>query len=76
MKIFEEKNLPYFEFWGQAANCAEKLTYKELETIESMLEELYPDGIDATNLNDLFAYEFETVCEWLGLDESEVLERE
>lgn len=76
MRIYEEKNLPTFEFWGGAADNARRLTWSELETVESILEELYPDGIDAINLNDLFAFEFESVCEWLGLTEEEVLNRE
>lgn len=76
MRIYEEKNLPVFEFWGQAANNASRLTWSELETVESILENLYPDGIDATNLNDLFAFDFESVCEWLGFEEEEVLNRD
>lgn len=76
MRVYEEKNLPTFEFWGGAADNARRLTWSELETVESILEELYPDGIDATNLNDLFAFEFESVCDWLGLSEEEVLNRD
>lgn len=76
MRIYEEKNLTYFDFWGGAADNARRLTWSELETVESILEDIYPDGIDATNLNDLFAFEFETVCDWLGLSEEEVLNRD
>lgn len=76
MRIYEEKNLPTFEFWGGAADNAARLTWAELETVESILEDLYPDGIDATNLNDLFAFDFESVCDWLGLTEDEVLNRD
>lgn len=76
MRIYEEKNLPTFEFWGGAADNARRLTWSELETVESILDDIYPDGIDATNLNDLFAFEFESVCDWLGLSEEEVLNRD
>lgn len=76
MKIYEEKNLPTFDFWGGAADNARRLTWAELETVESTLYDLYPDGIDATNLNDLFAFDFESVCDWLGLTEEEVLNRD
>lgn len=48
----------------------------KLKAIEDNLTELYPDGIDETELNDLFRFEPETVCEWLGLDYDEVMERE
>lgn len=76
MRIYEEKNLPTFEFWGPAENNALRLTWAEMEQIEDVLSELYPDGIEATNLNDLFAYDFESVCEWIGLDAEEVYNRE
>ena len=42
------------------------LTYEEMEQIEENIEELYPDGIDEVNINDLFWFEFESVVEILG----------
>ena len=66
MKIYEEKSLRNFEFWGQARNNAELLTSEQLDEVEQILEDTYLDGIDATDLNDLFAYDFDTVCGWLG----------
>ena len=66
MKIYEEKSLRDFEFWGQAQKNVELLTERQLDEVEQILEDSYPDGIDATDLNDLFAYDFDTVCEWLG----------
>ena len=66
MKIYKEENLSGFEFWSGAKDNAEKLTDKELDQIESMLEELNPDGMSETEVNDLFWFEFETVAEWIG----------
>lgn len=71
MKIYEEKNLAYFDFWSGAKDNAEKLTYEQFQTLEAILEDCYPDGMDATELNDLFWFDFETVCEWLGIDEED-----
>ena len=34
-----------------------------------MLEDIYPDGMDETVLNDFFWFEFDTVKEWLGIEE-------
>ena len=65
MKIYSEKSLTSFEFWGGAKCRAEKLTYSELEQITAILEELYPDGIDETTVNDLFWFEEDTIAEWL-----------
>lgn len=67
MKITSEKSLSRFEFWGQASYNAKKLTTEQLDELESILENDYPDGIDETHLNDIMAYDFETVCEWLNL---------
>ena len=53
MKIYRETTLTDFEFWSGAKCRAEKLTSSELEQITEILEELYPDGIDETTINDL-----------------------
>ena len=54
MKIYKETNLDSFEFWGGAKGFAQNLTEQELTIIAQNLEDLYPDGIDETNLNDIF----------------------
>ena len=76
MKIYKEKSLSNFEFWSGAKDFVKKLTDNELDQIEDNLTELYPDGMDETELNDLFWFEPETICDWLGLDYDEVMERE
>lgn len=75
MKITSELNLSNFEFWSGAKD--HKFTYNELQEIESQLEGFNPDGMTETQINDLFWFEDETLCEWIGLDyESEYLERD
>ena len=66
MKVFAEMKLTSFEFWAEAKANAERLTYEEMEQIEEIIEELYPDGIDEVNINDLFWFGFESVLEMLG----------
>lgn len=73
MKITSDKSLENFEFWGGASDLAAALTSKELSTVESILEEEYSDGIDETTLNDLFAYEGDTIAEWLSLPSEEYI---
>ena len=75
IKIIDEKSLTEFNFWSGAADFAEKLTYGELKAIDDIISDLYPDGIDATSLNDIFWFDQESVCEWIGLDLDEVYER-
>ena len=71
MKIFEEKALSTFEWWGNATSNASTLTRDEMDTLEFHLEDLYPDGIDATTLNDIMSFDFDWVKEILGKDEDE-----
>ena len=66
MKVYSEISLTRFEFWGGAKDRAKILTYEEMEQIEEIIEELYPDGIDEVNINDLFWFGFESVVEILG----------
>lgn len=73
MKIYKEENLTSFEFWGGAKDTVKYLTWEELEQIESMLEEMYPDGMDETELNDFFWFEDDTIAEWLGYEDFEEL---
>jgi len=76
MKIYSEESLANFNFWSGGKDRAKHLTYTELEAIEAILEDIYPDGIDATQLNDLFWFDFASIAEWLGITEDEVLARE
>lgn len=76
MKIYKEESLSGFEFWSGAKDFAEKLTDNELDQVEVILTDTHPDGMDETEINDLFRFESETICDWLGLDYDEVMERE
>lgn len=71
MKIYSDTSLSSFEFWSGAKDTVKYLTEDELETIENILEEQYPDGIDETELNDFFWFEDDTIAEWLGYDSFE-----
>jgi hypothetical protein len=75
MKIIEETNLKDFEFWSGAKDNAELLTSDEFDTVETILEDLYPDGMEDTQINDLFWFDFESVCEWLGTTEEQLEQR-
>ena len=68
MKIYEEKSLASFDFWSGAKDNAAMLTIEELEQLDFLLEDCYPDGISATAVNDIMWFDFEWVCEMLDLD--------
>ena len=72
MKIYSEKSLRNFEFWSGAIENANELTSVQLDEVENILEDMYPDGMSETEINDLFWFDFDTVKEWLGItDEDE-----
>ena len=71
MKVYSEINLRDFEFWSGAKSNAETLTNEQLDMVESILEDAYPDGMDETQINDFFWFDFDTIREWLGIEEEE-----
>lgn len=73
MKIYEEKSLRNFNFWSGAKDTVKYLTLEELDTIETILEDLYPDGVEDTFINDLFWFEEDTIAQWLGYEDFEEL---
>jgi hypothetical protein len=74
MKIIsEDKRLRDFDFWSGAKDTVDYLTSDELDTIEDMLEDAYPDGMTETQVNDLFWFDTDVIAEWLGYDDFESL---
>lgn len=75
MKIYEEKPLRQFEFWSGAADRVEYLTNDDFDVIESELEALYPDGMEDSQINDLFWFEFDFIAQMLGYEDEEDFNR-
>lgn len=78
MRYAVEMPLSEFDFWGPAKQHAEKLTIAELDKIEdelALLDFFNEDPTD-TQINDLFAYDFDYVCELVGLNPEEVIKRD
>lgn len=69
MKVYSEINLRDFEFWSGAKLNAETLTDEQLDMVESILEDAFPDGMDITQINDIFWFDFDTIREWLGIED-------
>ena len=77
MKIIMETSLENFEAWSGAISTLNTLKEKDLcDRLESMLDELYPDGMTDTELNDLLWFEENTIAEWLGFSDWEDLEND
>lgn len=77
MKVFTETSLVDFEFWNGARDTVKYLTYDELEQIEAILEEAYPDGMSDTQINDIFWFEDDWIAEMLGYNDfDEIMHRD
>ena len=77
MRIYREVPLTEFDFWAGARDRVKYLSHDELDHIEQLLEELFPDGISETDVNDLFWFEDELIAEWLGYEDfDEIMERD
>ena len=77
MTMTIEKKLRDFHFWNGAATNAAKLTADELDQLENQLEEIKGDDEpwSTTEVNDIMWFQFEDICDWLGLDWEEVMAR-
>ena len=73
MTITKELDLANFNFWSGARD--HEFTYSELKELEQHLDDLYPEGTTETKINELFWFEEQFLCECIGLDYDEYLER-
>lgn len=80
MKMYNETSLTAFRWWGGAELNARMLTESELDMLDDMLIELYPNGMSETLINDVMWFEFDFVCGLLGLvydcDNDEIIREE
>ena len=77
MTITYELDLNSFQAWSGAKDTLERIQREgKCAELENILEELYPDGMTETELNDLLWFEPETVYEWLGIRSEEQIKKE
>ena len=70
MKITTELSLESFEAWAGAVTTKKEIIRAgKADEFDGLIEELYPDGIDATELNDLLWFEVDWIYENLGMIE-------
>lgn len=75
MKYYVEDSLSNFNFWSGGKDNANLLSGEQLDTVEQMLEEIEPEeGWSDTAINDMFWFDFDTICDWLGYKDGEHLE--
>ena len=77
MTITYELDLNSFQAWSGAKETLERIQREgKCAELENILEELYPDGMTETELNDLLWFDSESVYEWLGIRSEGQIEKE
>jgi hypothetical protein len=76
MKITKEISLYNFEAWSGAKDTLGELTISECDQLQAILEDIYPDGMDETQLNDILWFENDWIAECLGYRNWEHLVRD
>ena len=77
MKIYSETSISDFKAWSGAVSTQDRIIEEGKEDeFDALIEELYPDGIDETELNDLLWFEEDWIYETLGIEEEEEEEEE
>ena len=69
MKVYEDINLKDFETWSGATETKNIIINEGKEQeFEELIEELFPNGVSATELNDLLWFDQEYVLGTLGIE--------
>ena len=77
MTITYDLDLNSFNAWSGAKDTLDRIQREgKCAELENILEELYPDGMTETELNDLLWFDSESVYEWLGIRSEEQIENE
>ena len=77
MKITTELSIRDFNTWSGATNTKNIIINNDkAEEFDQLIDELYPEGIDSTQLNDLLWFDSEWIFETLGISEAEETEEE
>lgn len=73
MKLIREESIINFNVWGGAIDTCKHLTNKDFEVIEAHLEDVYPEGMEETQLNDILWFEDDMIANLLGYSDFEEL---
>lgn len=72
MKITTETNLLNFDAWSGAIETKNTIIEKGLSReFDLLIEDLYPEGLTDTQLNDILRFEADWIFSSLGIEEEE-----
>lgn len=71
MRIVKEISIEDFEGWSGANDTIEVIEKAgKVDEFDNLIEELYPDGLSETSLNDLLRFDYEWIYETLDITKS------
>ena len=77
MKITYDLDLSKFKAWSGARDTLDRIIEEDkCEDLEFILDDIFPDGMTETQLNDLLWFDADAVFEWLGISDEEEDEEE
>lgn len=77
MKYIVEESLSNFDSWSGGKDTKDDLTEEQLDQIEELIEELYPDEPPTdTDINDFLWFERDAIAQHLGFSDWEHLNQE
>ena len=69
MAFFVKTSINNYQPWSGAKDTWETVKdNNKVEALESLLEDLYPDGLEEGELNDLLWFESDWIFESLGIE--------
>ena len=72
MKVYQEISFKDFDAWSGAVDTKEKIVDAgKAEEFEALVEELFPNGVEATELNDFLWFDDDYIFESLGITEED-----
>ena len=70
MRIYTEESIEDFEAWCGGQDTKEKIIEaRKVDEFDELIEELYPNGLTETELNDLLWFEDEWILVQLNIEE-------
>ena len=72
MKLTRDISISNFESWSGAKSTQKRIIEEGKENdFDAMIEDLYPDGLTDTQLNDLLWFEEDWLFEQLGISDED-----
>ena len=69
MRVIEEMSVANFKAWAGAVETVNVIVENNLvEEFDMLIEEIYPEGLSVTELNDLLWFDSQWVYESLGME--------